>query len=149
MWASARSFVPDINNCRVVTMEKDTSPLPGRGPGSAGDEDGIHLPPGNGVVAEIRGPWLTKPVASPEAPIAEVGGIGCKLHIWGQRPVSMEKEACAIPCREEVKPPVEALASVLRVTWWCRRVTVVLRSIKRHRKILPGGTTLQAKATCR
>ena len=38
-----------------------------------------------------------------------------------------------------------ALASLLRVTWWCRQVTVVPRSIKEQRKILPGGTTLQAK----
>ena len=51
-------------------MEEDTSPLPGGAPGSAGNEDGIHLPPGNGVVAEVWGPWLTEPAASPEAPIA-------------------------------------------------------------------------------
>ena len=40
-----------------------------------------------------------------------------------------------------------ALASRLRVTWWCRQVTVVPRSIRQQRKILPGGTTLQAKAS--
>ena len=111
--ASARSLAPDVDDCCVVAMEEDTSPLPGGAPGSAGDEDGIHLPPGNGVVAEVWGPWLTEPAVSPEAPIAEIGGVGCKLHIWGQRPVRLEEEAGTRPCGEEVKPPVQVSLGLL------------------------------------
>ena len=40
-----------------------------------------------------------------------------------------------------------ALASLLGVMWWCRRETVVERSMSRRMKMRPGGTTLHAKAS--
>ena len=39
------------------------------------------------------------------------------------------------------------LASALRVMWWWRGVTVVLRSISLHKKMRPESTTLHAKAS--
>ena len=49
--------------------------------------------------------------------------------------------------RKWVHQAKSALASRVRVTWWWRGTTVVLRSMSRRRKILPGGTTLQANAS--
>ena len=40
-----------------------------------------------------------------------------------------------------------ALASALRVMWWWRGVTVVLRSMSLRKKMRPGGITLHAKAS--
>lgn len=47
--------------------------------------------------------------------------------------------------RKEYHHWISNLASLLNVMWWCCLLTVLLRSIRRLRKVLPGLTTLATK----
>ena len=60
--------------------------------------------------------------------IVRVGGIIDTAFHWG---------------KNSIHHWMSALACTFRVTWWCMRFTVVLRSINLRENILPGRTTLQ------
>ena len=95
--ASAGTLPPNVDYGSIVTVEEKVLPPPVRAPGGTGNQDSVHLSPGNRMMAEAGRPCLAEPTAGPAASITSIRGIRVELHIRGQGPVALEEKTRAGP----------------------------------------------------
>ena len=95
--ASAGTLPPIVDYGSIIAVEEKVLPPPVRAPGGTGNQDSVHVSPGDRMMAEAGRPGLAEPTAGPVAPITSVRGIHVELHIRGQGPVALEEKTRARP----------------------------------------------------